>query len=453
MRRREDKDAPLALLTGPAQRRTVQAVNAAARALGIRPGQTLAAAQTLARGFVTADYDPAQIEHWHRFLASWAYRYSAQVSLHYPRCLLLEVDSCLGLFGPWPQFEVRLRQELSDLGFAHRIALAPNPAAARVLVNARDGLVARDTQSLIQQLEPLPIDRLGLPTEDKTAFQRMGIRRLHQVLDLPRESVAKRFAPQVLEQLDRIMGRLALPLEFYLPPDFFDGRIEFNYEVESHQALLFPLRRLTADLSVFLTGRDRGVQHFCLHLEHRTTPDTQVSVGLLNPERDAGILFELTRGRLERQQLPSPVLALRLVAQQLPAFSPQHQQLFDERVQVKQSWQLLQEQLRMRLGDEAIYGLGVNLDHRPERAWVLEPNSLQMPGKSPRPGWLLSNPLPLSETSVRILAGPERIESGWWDGADIRRDYYVIETAQGQRGWAFRTLGAPSALMLHGWFA
>jgi protein ImuB len=53
----------------------------------------------------------------------------------------------------------------------------------------------------------------------------------------------------------------------------------------------------------------------------------------------------------------------------------------------------------------------------------------------------------------QILAGPERIESGWWDGSDVRRDYYVIETTAGQRAWVFRPAGEGGAFMLHGWFA
>lgn len=89
-----------------------------------------------------------------------------------------------------------------------------------------------------------------------------------------------------------------MALEFYRPPDVFDARIELNFEVESHQALLFPLRRLTADLAAYLAGRDSGVQRFVLQLEHRDLADSQVVVGLLAAEREAGMLFELTRGRL-----------------------------------------------------------------------------------------------------------------------------------------------------------
>jgi protein ImuB len=54
----------------------------------------------------------------------------------------------------------------------------------------------------------------------------------------------------------------------------------------------------------------------------------------------------------------------------------------------------------------------------------------------------------------RILTGPERIESGWWDGGDVRRDYYMVETGDGQRAWVFRPAGdADTPPMLHGWFA
>jgi protein ImuB len=49
--------------------------------------------------------------------------------------------------------------------------------------------------------------------------------------------------------------------------------------------------------------------------------------------------------------------------------------------------------------------------------------------------------------------GPERIESGWWDGADVRRDYYLVETRSGQQGWAYRAVGEGGPLWLQGWFA
>ena len=47
--------------------------------------------------------------------------------------------------------------------------------------------------------------------------------------------------------------------------------------------------------------------------------------------------------------------------------------------------------------------------------------------------------------------GPERIETGWWRGGDVRRDYYLVETAAGAQFWLFRTLG-PQTWFVHGEF-
>jgi protein ImuB len=455
MRRHAEPEKPLALLSGPAQRRVLQAVNPAARALGLRPGQTLTSAQLLVRDFLTVAHDPDETERLQRLLAAWAYRFSSQVSLKYPRVLLMEIESSLGLFGPWPVFEARLRAELSALGFSHRIVVAPNPVAARMLANAHDGLAVTSVAELHTLLAPMPLDRIGLSREVALALSRMGLRSLRQALDLPRATLARRFPAQVLQHLDNLMGERPVALEYYIPPDYFDVRIELNFDVESHQALLFPLKRLIADLAAFLAGRDSGVQRFALCLEHHEAPDSVVPVGLLSAEREANMLFELARGRLEQVQVTSPVHAMRLLARDLPAFVPTHRELFDERQQQTLPWEQLRERLRARLGDDSVNGLHLQADHRPENAWCCTTTvkALPPPPAVPRPGWLLPQPQPLQEVAARIIAGPERIESGWWDGADVRRDYYLVETRNGQRGWAYRSVAQPEQLLLHGWFA
>lgn len=455
MRRRPNPEEPLALLTGTAGRRVLQTVNPAARALGLRAGQSLISAQMLIREFATVEVDPAHTEQLQQLLAAWAYGFSSQVSLKYPRALLMEIESSLGLFGPWPVFEARLRKELSALGFSHRIVVAPNPVAARMLANAHDGLSILDAGQLRQALELMPLDRIGLSRDVATAFSRMGLRCLREVLTLPRNTLARRFPAQVLQHLDNLLGERPVAVECYTPPDYFDARIELNFDVESHQALLFPLKRLVSDLAAFLAGRDSGVQRFGLYLEHHDGPHTLVPVGLLSAEREAGMLFELARGRLEQIQVRSPVHAVRLQARDLPAFVPVHRQLFDERPQQALPWEQLRERLRARLGDDSVSSLRMHADHRPECAWQPQAhNKVQSVAPSvPRPGWLLATPQPLPDSQTRILAGPERIESGWWDGGDVRRDYYLIETRTGQRGWAYRSVGDNGDLLLHGWFA
>ncbi len=453
LRSREDLTRPLVMLSGTPQRRLLQAVNPAAREMGLRAGQTLSAARALSDDFDSVEYAPEQITYWHRFLAAWAYQYSSHVSLDHPRALLLEIETSLELFGPWPDFEARLRCELLALGFRHRIAVAPNALAARVLVNVGDGLVINEAQ-LSGCLKDLPVSRSGFTPEVASALAGMGLRRLQQVLALPRDSLAKRFPRTMLDHLDKLQGLHPVALDCYLPPDHFAGRVEFNFDVEAIASLLFPLRRLTADLAVFLAGRDCGVQRFVLWLEHRDGEATQVPVGLLSAEREAGMLFELARGRLEAVQLRAPVLAFALRAQELPRFVPAAGELFVERPQQSLAWEQLRERLRARLGDDAVHSIALRADHRPEHAWSSVPaTGKQLLSKLPRPGWLLSEPQPLDDLFPRILCGPERIESGWWDGDDVRRDYYLIETRDGRRAWAFHPTGNSGSLWIHGWFA
>jgi protein ImuB len=154
--------------------------------------------------------------------------------------------------------------------------------------------------------------------------------------------------------------------------------------------------------------------------------------------------------------VPAPVRGVQLVARELPPFVPAGRDLFDARPQQAVPWEQLRERLRARLGDDAVHGLAVRADHRPERAWQLEPGrAVQAAPDVPRPGWLLPRPVPLRDHRLRVLAGPERIETGWWDG-DVRRDYYLVQTSLGQRAWAFRPAGDPvderGGFMLHGWF-
>ena len=446
----------LVLVSGPAQRRMLHAVSPRARQLGLRRGMLLSAAQVLTGELVCVEYDPRAEQATRQLLASWLYGISSQVSLDFPHALALEVGASRALFGDWPAIEQRLHEGLQELGFRHRLVAAPNPYAACVLTHLHPRLGVDDSH-LLAALDPVPIERSGLPVDAVTVLTRSGLRTLGAAFAVPRDSLARRFAPQVLAHLDALRGLQSPLLRYFQPPDRFDARIEFEYEIDSTQALLFPLRRLTADLAAFLCSRDGGVQQFDLWFEHDGQPDTRLSIGLLAPERDPAMLFELARNRVDHLALPAGSRGLRLQAERLPPFVPAARDLFDPRPQQAMPWEQVRERLRARLGDDAVQGLGLRADHRPERA----SGDADATGKaSPpvalplRPGWLLPQPQPLHDPHLRVLSGPERIESGWWDAGDVRRDYYVVETAQGQRGWAYTAPDASAGpFMLHGWFA
>lgn len=494
---------PLVLLGGPAQRRVLLAVNDAARQQGLRPGQRLSHAQAMAEGFTALEHDPASSERCRQWLAGWACRYTDQVCTDWPDSLLLEVGGSLPWLGGWPACEASLRAGLQALGLQHRLALAPTLRAAHLFAWLGDGYAFTGLAGMHEALRQVPVRRAALPDDAGRQLHRMGIRQLGQLFDLPRDGLQRRFGAALLRCLDRLRGNEPEPPAFWQPPDRFDMRLELPCRVESWLALSFPLRRLLADLGAFLLGRDRGVQHFVLWLEHDRRDEvaaTRLPIGLLRAERDPEQLFELVASRLAQLLLPAPVSALRLLASDLLPFLPCRQELFEQRLPGRLPWAQLQERLRARLGEAALYRIEVLADHRPERAWRRCPpdssvrEAPQLPGvqatvpdsavrpapkrgpdqsvpaagsgaapqlplplpaacQLPRPGWLLPAPVPLATGVRRIISGPERLESGWWDGDDIRRDYYVLETLSGQRAWAYVPVGQQGPWMLHGWFA
>ena len=449
--RRRDDDRPLVLVDGPANARCVVAANASAQRAGLHIGQRLNAAQALLAQFEAIPYDPADADRWQRFLAGVAYRYSSQVAL-LPHAIVLEISRSRRLLGDWPTIERNLRRDLTELGFRHRIAAAPTPHAAHVLADVSDGMAVLTQETMQRALDAVPLQKSHLPEQAVDALPRMGIRQLGPLLRMPRDGLQRRFGAELLQAIDRLLGHIPAGLDLYIPPDTVDWRIELSHEVENIAALVFPLKRMTGDLAAYLSGRDGGVQRFALRLEHRDRAVTDVPIGMLSPERDANVLFEAARGRLEQVQLPAPVLSLRLLADDLPGFVPAGRDLFDERPANALPFEQLRERLRARLGDRAVYRLSTTSDPRPEYSQRVAMQNEDFIEPRARPTWLLDKPMPW-RGALRILAGPERMETGWWDGDAVRRDYYIVETDQGQRAWAYRTKDEPTGWMLHGWFA
>jgi protein ImuB len=162
------------------------------------------------------------------------------------------------------------------------------------------------------------------------------------------------------------------------------------------------------------------------------------------------------RERLERLRLPEAVRAIRLQAPRLLKFSPDQCRLFREMAGENQEGVAeLAERLQARLGRQAVAGITGAEDHRPEYSWrtrALDERGCCTPLPH-RPAWLLARPKRCDIRDYEILSGPERIESGWWDGRDCRRDYFVVRDLHGCRLWAFHEYKPRMGWYLHGIFS
>jgi len=181
-----------------------------------------------------------------------------------------------------------------------------------------------------------------------------------------------------------------------------------------------------------------------------------IHLNLRQATRSESHLMLLLRERLERLQLSCPVRHIRLQALHfLPCVVVQESLLQEAGTASANADCNVIERLQARLGKESVKGITGLQDHRPEHSWSLreldEPATYTTrPG---RPAWLLPEPKRCRINNYRILAGPERIESGWWDGRDCRRDYFVVRDSKGSTLWAFHEYKPHPGWYLHGLFS
>lgn len=395
-------------------------------------------------------------------LAAWSYQYSSQLCIPGDRPgLLLEAGASARLFGRPAALGQRLERELGRLGYHAASGSAPTPEAAWLA--AREGLHLEGPDAVRRQLGPLPLVRLHLDPVQVDALERMGFRQLRDLLRLPRRTLTRRFGPGLADYLDRLLGACADPRPLYRPPETFAAQLELPAEIHASQALLFPLRRLLEELCGVLRGGDRAVQAVHVTLAHEDHADSRLTLGLQSPGQDPARLLRVLRERLERLRLPGPVRAIGLEAPRLLTFAAGQHSLFrDTPGERRQDIEQLAERLQARLGRDAVGGVTGVADHRPEYSWRHRglrehpgDSALQTcrPGLAQRPAWLLPQPQRCSIADYEILAGPERIESGWWDGRDCRRDYFVVRDAHGGILWAFHEYKPRRGWYLHGIFA
>jgi protein ImuB len=358
----------------------------------------------------------------------------------------LEIGASLRLFKGLEPLLARLRASLARLGHQPALGIAPTLEGASIVADA--GLPpCREPVELHAALKDLPARLLALPDEVLAALEGSGLARIGQVLELPLDAVAMRFGYAVTDYFGRLTGRLADPRRCHRLPERYRRRFEFDGEIEALETLLSPLRRLLVELQEYLVARDTGVQEFRLELEHDQRPPSVLAVGMGSPSRDATHFQVLLRERFERTPLAGPVRAMTLLADRFQ--SPRVRQLdfLNPRGSEDEEWGALLDRLRARLGHETVRGLGLAADYRPEKSWCTLPPGSVVGAPSGatveprRPLWLLPEPRPLA-AMPRCVAGPERIEGGWWDGLDATRDYYVAEGGAGARLWVYRERGA-----------
>jgi protein ImuB len=440
-----------------AEQHLVVCANAQAEALGVTAGMRLSGALGLAPGLMVHARKPLrELEALDR-LACWAGNFSPHVSLAAQDELLIEIGGCLRLFGGLRVLCSLIADGAAQQGFSVNMALAFTPLAAQWLARAGQQVCCRSPQTIRKHLQALPVEVIGFSRTEQQTLASLGARQLKDLFALPSAGLARRFGLGLPRQLAQALGEAPDLRREFVFPEFFVQKLELPAKVEQAAMLLFAARRLLASLAGWLSVRASGVAACDLVLLHDDgLPDSHLVLAFASPTRDLSRMERVLRERLDRWVLSGPVTDLQLEANEPVVMPGSNLGLFAQTS--AQSLDPVIERLRARLGKRAVHAMAINDDYRPECGTLSvergDEKSIR-PGP-PRPLWLLPKLQALQERDgalhyggvLQRVAGPERIESGWWDQGEVRdevqavgnvqRDYYVAVSVRGEWLWIFR---------------
>jgi protein ImuB len=469
-----EANAPLPSPSAVVEQGRIVLADTAAGQAGIARGIGVAAARMLAPAITLIARNTPRESAALQTLACWAGGFTPRISLT-PGTLLLEIGTCLRLFGGVEKIVSAVREGVEAQGFTLALAVAPTPRGAQWLAQSGTAALCLDAGTLRQRLEALPI--VVLPDKASASLARFGARTLADVRRLPSAALGRRIGVGSLQLMAQAFGEIADPRVEFAFPEQFSRSLPLPAAVETAAALLFAARRLTSALAGWLIARQAGVREMTLHLQHRQQ-ETRLVLQFAELTADGARFERVLRERLEGLLLKAPVESLRLEATRVDALAGRSRALFNDAAAGQEAIAALLERLCARLGEQQVYRVALHDDHRPEYATrhtgLFARTAKAAPSAAlPRPLWLLATPQSLAEIAgrpqrrgpLRLLAGPERIESGWWDGGemsaaggeeaagDIRRDYFIALSVDACWLWIYRECREAGGWYLHGFFS
>jgi protein ImuB len=458
------------------------AVSPAAQLQGVRPGMRRGGISIMAPEVHVFDRDLVRENDALRAVATALLQYTPLVAMAEHDTIVMDVGASLLLFGGARVLYRRILHDVHALGFTSSIAMAPTALGAWVL--SRNGTGIRrivKMASLVRRLDEMPLPLLPPARAFLIWFDGIGCRSLAELRRLPRPGLQRRCGRSLLDFLDAAYGLVPEFYEWMELPQNFRAQVEIFGRVERTEELLVGAHGLILQMLGWLCVGQLAVRRIVLSLIHErgrvACPPTEVEIALAEPIWEDHHLMRLLRERLARETLASPVIGLALEAVDVVARAPRSDSLFPDAAATEVDHKRMVELLMARLGAENVLHAAPRADHRPEVANAWSPVSADIADAKrvkgapadlvplSRPTWLLAKPIrllirnhrPFYSSPLKLVAGPERIEAGWWSEAQSR-DYFIAEGSEHALYWIYRErtvddAGEPEAQWyLHGLF-
>lgn len=400
-------------------------------------------------------------------------RYSPQLAQAQADLWVLNISASIRLFGGLRRLYHQVQADLQTLVPQPCLALAPTARAACLLALSKRKQ-RRCVRRLQACLNPLPVHLLAPPADQLQWLHSLGCHTLGQLHQLPRDGLSQRGLRGLLLQLDQAYGTQSWTLEWVHAAPQFTRRLEMDTPSNNKPTVLRALNRLLILLEAWLNQYQLacGRLELVLHTErYKDYPiATRLELQMARSCWRSQDFLPVWQEQFQQLQLHAAVQSMVLQAQQLHPRQTHASSLFPDARHWQEQDQQLLERLQARLGAEQILTPAAQASYLPEQANQWLPLSSSQPSapsnaSSPalqRPCWMLDPAQPLHHDQqsplldnqrLRLVQGPERVQTGWWSGAGHQqRDYFIGLCPQGRLYWVYRDLSQEHAWYLHGVF-
>lgn len=471
----QPSEGPFAIIHRSGNTDHLHCLNRVAEAEGLRRGMGLADARALCRDLVTRPADLAREMAMLRALRRWAGRYSPSVGRDVPDGLVADITGVAHLYGGEEGVRADLHARLGRAGFEVASAIADTRGAAFALARSpyggnaiRSDAIARPGQTA-DAVRMLPLSLLRIDHNTVEGLGRLGLRLVGDIADLPRAPLARRFGPELLLRLDQTLGAQPEPVAAESELQHYGVRMTLPEPIGLASDVMAGLDRLLDRLCAVFVHQATGARRLSLELRRVDKAAVMVEIGLARPMRDPARMAALFARKIAEVDAGYGIDAMRLTA---PVVEPLAPAQIDTSLRCTDDDLVdLITRLGNRLGFDNVQKLLPAESLVPERSFLVVPAaympevvSANWTSRLPRPLVIFpSEPISASGseppqrfrwrrialTTLRAR-GPERITPEWWlDDPAWRaglRDYWKVETRQGQRLWMFHTPQNP------GWY-
>ena len=440
------------------------ALNEAGEKLGLTRGMALADARAMIPALGVADDDPAADRGLIEDIASWAERYTPLVGLD-ANGLMLDIAGCAHLFGGEDALVADLVARLTAQGFRARAAIADTPGAASAAARFTDIAVVPEGGAA-KLIAPLPLAALRLDREIVFALDRVGLKRIGQIIGTPRAPLAARFGPKLIRRLDQALGHDEEAIDPRRPPPVFIAERRFAEPISREEDIAATLASLADTLARSLETHGEGARQLEFSLFRVDGHVARVTVGAGRAVRTPKLILALFREKFaalgdDEIEAGFGFDMARLSVTRSARSDPAQIDLAGDAV-AEADLDGLIDRIGARLGPESVGAIVPRESHIPERNQVLagggqgrgQPVVSRPSSNSPLR--LFTRPEPVDAVAevpdgppvsfrwrralyrVARAEGPERIAGEWWREDSLTRDYFRVEDSDGHRFWLFR---------------